>query len=330
MQSLNRKGEKMFGKRKSKDTSSKEIEKKSKLKDYLYSMLFLGRIVIEKKEALVEEEMKTIREIDKVNSSYKEVITNNTKITQSINNIEQEFKQISDVSEEFRNVMEKIKTVSDGAKGDLGKLKDSSFEVEAEFKKIYQVYNDFQGSFKEIKAVMQDIIGIANQTNLLALNALIEAARAGEHGKGFAVVAGEVNNLSVEIKTLVESVNKSMEGLQASSENLTHSLKGAQSALNTSKNQMEHTETVFEEITDSVSCVEEVRQEIHQITGNCTEMLDGIRGDMSIYEKQYEFVNENIDGLKSLMTQKGFLYEDISNMMEQVEPLVAKIEGEIN
>ena len=52
-----------------------------------------------------------------------------------------------------------------------------------------------------------------------------------------------------------------MEGLQASSENLTHSLKGAQSALNTSKDQMEHTETVFEEITDSVSCVESLKVE---------------------------------------------------------------------
>lgn len=36
-----------------------------------------------------------------------------------------------------------------------------------------------------------------------------------------------------------------------------------------------------------------------------------------------------IDGFKSMTTQKGFLYEDISNMMEQAEPLVRKIKKEI-
>ena len=86
---------------------------------------------------------------------------------------------------------------------------------------------------------MQNIVGIANQTNLLALNASIEAARAGEHGKGFAVVADEVTKLSIGIKELVGDVNKSMEGLQTSSENLTHSLLDVQDALDASRTQMD-------------------------------------------------------------------------------------------
>ncbi len=93
---------------------------------------------------------------------------------------------------------------------------------------------------------MQNIVGIANQTNLLALNASIEAARAGEHGKGFAVVADEVTKLSIGIKELVGDVNKkSMEGLQTSSENLTHSLLDVQDALDASRTQMDTTENIF-------------------------------------------------------------------------------------
>ena len=37
----------------------------------------------------------------------------------------------------------------------------------------------------------------------------------------------------------------------------------------------------------------------------------------------------SIDGLKSLMTQKGFIYEDISNMMEQAQPLIQNIQKEL-
>lgn len=59
---------------------------------------------------------------------------------------------------------------------------------------------------KEIIGIVKTITGISSQTNILALNATIEAARAGEHGKGFAVVAEEIQKLSEQTKTAVESI----------------------------------------------------------------------------------------------------------------------------
>lgn len=50
---------------------------------------------------------------------------------------------------------------------------------------------------------------------------------------------------------------------------------------------------------------------------------------MGAHERRYEQVQMNIDGLKSLMTQKGFIYEDISNMMEQAKPLIQNIQKEL-
>ncbi len=320
----------MFGRKKA-DEQEITVGKQGngKAKEYLKAMSFLSRFVIEKKEALVEEELKAIREIDKVKDSYTEVIEHNTEISDAIEAFEAEFARIGEISGQFTDVIENVTDVSNGALEDMQELKESSARVELQFAEIGKIYDEFQERFDEIKATMQSIVGIANQTNLLALNASIEAARAGEHGKGFAVVAGQVTKLSIGIKELAGDVNKSMEGLQLSSENLTKSLDGVREALDESRGQMENTEEVFQKINHSVSGVEDVRQGVNEVVGHCTDKVERIQSSMDAHEKQYEQVRMNIEELKSLMTLKGFIYEDISNMMEQAEPLIRNISAEI-
>jgi methyl-accepting chemotaxis protein len=204
-------------------------------------------------------------------------------------------------------------------------LKQTSIHVSEQFESIKVVYDDFQKEFDEIKGAMSGIINVANQTNLLALNASIEAARAGDQGKGFAVVAEEVTKLSQGIKQLVAVVDKSMDGLQASSESFTKSIENAQSALGTSKEQMDTTNHAFSEIEESVLGVQQTRDSINAVVRLCSDKASMLRESMNANEAQYENVMVNIDEFKSMMTQKGFIYEDISNMMEQAEPLLDKI-----
>lgn len=319
----------MFGKKKNKEVTQTVTEasvKKADVKEYLHSLSFLSRFVMEKKDALVEEEVRTIHEIDKVKESYGEVIENNAKVGEAINAFHGKFQTITDVSEQFNGVIQNINDVSQGAQDNLEKLKSDSAEVEEKFQAIGQIYEEFQKGFEDIKKAMQSIVGVANQTNLLALNASIEAARAGEQGRGFAVVADEVTKLSVDIKGLVGDVNKSMEELEHSSENLTISLQAAQAVLESSREQTENTEKVFAQIKDSVGSVEDVQAGIARAVSDCSRQVERLQCDVTAYEDQYANVMENIENLKGLMTQKGFIYEDISNMMEQAEPLIKKIE----
>lgn len=322
----------MFGKKNKVEnvTQTTQTESKKTIQDSLDSMSFLSRFVIEKKEALVDEELKAIREIDKVKDSYNEVSEHNAFVSEAVDAFQDEFARIGEISGQFNQVIQSVTDVSENALQDISELKESSSKVNVQFEKINSIYDEFQNGFAEIRETMQNIVGIANQTNLLALNASIEAARAGEHGKGFAVVADEVTKLSIGIKELVGEVNKSMEGLQTSSEHLTTSLEDVRSALSESHTQMENTETVFHRINNSVSSVEDVHQGINRVVEECSEKIEKLQKNMNVHESHYTQVQTNIDDLKSLMTQKGFIYEDISNMMEQAEPLIQNIKKELN
>lgn len=321
----------MFGKKKK--TEEHVIENTGRdsvqVREYLDAMSFLSSFVMDRKEALVEEELKTIREIDKVKDSYTEVIEHNAAISGAVDEFQGEFEKIDGISGQFKEVISGVTEVSDAAVQDIRELKESCSQVERQFEQINQVYNEFQARFDEIRATMQNIVGIANQTNLLALNASIEAARAGEQGKGFAVVADEVTKLSVGIKELVGDVNKSMEGLQISSQSLTSSLSDVHATLGISQEQMENTEGIFQQVHQSVAGVEDVHRGITEVVQRCSAKVTQLQDSMAMHEKQYGQVQMNIDDLKSLMTQKGFLYEDITNMMEQAEPLISQIKKEL-
>jgi methyl-accepting chemotaxis protein len=300
-------------------------DKSEAIRKYVQSMSFLSKFVIEKKDELAEEEIKAVREIDKVRDSYKGVVENGENIGKAMTEFETEFTQIESISEQFGEVILSINRVSGKAREDMEALKQTSIDVSEQFESIKVVYDDFQKEFDEIKGAMSGIINVANQTNLLALNASIEAARAGDQGKGFAVVAEEVTKLSQGIKQLVAVVDKSMDGLQASSESFTKSIENAQSALGTSKEQMDTTNHAFSEIEESVLGVQQTRDSINAVVRLCSDKASMLRESMNANEAQYENVMVNIDEFKSMMTQKGFIYEDISNMMEQAEPLLDKI-----
>ena len=319
----------MFGKKTTEVKTESTVDRNKNALEDLDSMRYLCKFVMERKEDLADQEVKAVEEIERVKESYSEVIENNARVSGSIDLFEAEFKKIGEISGEFNGVIENVTGVAGSAMQDMQELKESSVKVEEKFEEISKIYDEFQQRFDEIKKTMQSIVGVANQTNLLALNASIEAARAGEHGKGFAVVADEVTKLSIDIKEMAGEVNKSMEGLQTSAENLTTSLEEAKGALGTSKEQMEHTESIFGRIHESVTTVEGVQKEITDVVEHCSGQVTDIQGDMASYENQYAQVMDKIDGLKSLMTEKGFVYEDISNMLEQADPLIKKITTEI-
>ena len=168
---------------------------------------------------------------------------------------------------------------------------------------------------------MSGIIGIANQTNMLSLNASIEAARAGEHGLGFAVVATEVSTLSAEIKKLVDTVNANMALLREDASNLNASMETANRMLSHEQEQVKKTTELFGNIKESVNGVIEVQQQIAAAVDT-----DQIQGDILSAKDGYIGVSETVNQLSGDITRKNQLYENMINLLDQVDPIVEEVQ----
>ena len=173
---------------------------------------------------------------------------------------------------------------------------------------------------------MSGIIGIANQTNMLSLNASIEAARAGEHGLGFAVVATEVSTLSAEIKKLVDTVNANMALLREDASNLNTSMETANRMLSHEQEQVKKTTELFGNIKDSVNGVIEVQQQIAAAVDTCNETADQIQEDILSARDGYIGVSETVNQLSGDITRKNQLYENMINLLDQVDPIVEEVQ----
>ncbi|MGE4500495.1 methyl-accepting chemotaxis protein [Hydrogenovibrio thermophilus] len=152
-----------------------------------------------------------------------------------------------------------------------------------------EVMSQTMVSMKELSESSQkisDIIGlidsIAFQTNLLALNAAVEAARAGEQGRGFAVVAGEVRTLA----------GKSADAA-----------KEIRSLIETSVNQVAHSETLVQRSEREFASIVEVILKMHQFISD----IALANGEQT---QSVEQINRAIEGMDGVTQQNAALVEE--------------------
>jgi methyl-accepting chemotaxis protein len=154
-------------------------------------------------------------------------LTNVEKISADISDISASIEEIAGTSHDMMTHAEKASR--EGAQAaEIGKLATTKMQNAEKISK--QSVDDITALNEQMRAISKIvnlITDIANQTNLLALNAAIEAARAGEHGRGFAVVAGEVKNLAGESKKASNQIESLIKGIQAKSEQTAGSMKNS-------------------------------------------------------------------------------------------------------
>ena len=296
------------------------------LKQSLTPITQITKSLKENRKSLISEEMQTASQISDIQGSFDTILEQSDQVASGMDSIKEQFGHIVDVSSQIETSVSGVLSATDQASENVDSLQESSANVIHDFERVIAVLSKFQNSFDEIQETMSGIIGIANQTNMLSLNASIEAARAGEHGLGFAVVATEVSTLSAEIKKLVDTVNANMALLREDASNLNASMETANKMLHQEQEQVVKTTELFENIKGSVNGMIEVQQQIADAVDNCNDCADQIQSDILSAKDGYIRVSETVNQLSGDITRKNQLYEDMINLLDQVDPIVEEIQ----
>lgn len=296
------------------------------LKQSLTPITQITKSLKENRKSLISEEMQTASQISDIQGSFDTILEQSDQVASGMDSIKEQFGHIVDVSSQIETSVSGVLSATDQASENVDSLQESSANVIHDFERVIAVLSKFQNSFDEIQETMSGIIGIANQTNMLSLNASIEAARAGEHGLGFAVVATEVSTLSAEIKKLVDTVNANMALLREDASNLNASMETANKMLHQEQEQVVKTTELFENIKGSVNGMIEVQQQIADAVDNCNDYADQIQSDILSAKDGYIRVSETVNQLSGDITRKNQLYEDMINLLDQVDPIVEEIQ----
>ena len=299
----------------------KDTEKKVNIKDRMKAIKEVGRFSIEQKDMLQQEEANTIQGIETIRDSFAVVEDKYSNISESVANFQSEFRTIEEITEAFDEIVKKLVQTADDSHNGMENVDRSSSAVSDTIAEVEKVFDAFQASFDEIREKVELIGGFAEQTNLLALNASIEAARAGEAGRGFAVVADEVTNLSTEIQSVVTSIFESMQALDANNNRLVESVDHTKEAIEASHDKVVETQEVVGQIKTVAEEVTEQSIQMADVFKNCESSINSISDNIEDSRGYFDNVTNDIEDIKVKITKKGFMFEDMNNVLEQIDPL---------
>lgn len=312
----------IFNKKKAKETTS--IEPIKKETDYT-PIVHIAKSIKDYQQELVVKEVASLEELHRIKSAFNDVLEKDRILRDNMNEFENIFTNIENTTSHYENVKVDINSSVKEAKESISDLSGSSQEVKIALDQMQGIFTNFRESVKKISECMEDITKIANQTNMLALNASIEAARAGEQGKGFTVVAEEVKKLADQIKSLVSVVETSIDDVDKGTEQLQTSISETGDALDRSIENVSETQETIGKITEAADGADLVQKEIQTATNEAGQGLDRINTAFSDIENQYHMVNDYIDSANNLGTTKSVMFENMDNMLEQVQPYINMI-----
>lgn len=312
----------LFSKKKEQEGEPKQQAEKIEL----YPILHVSNSLKEYQKQMLQKEVSSLEALREIETAFHEVIQENEISKEQLDTFGNEFGAVEQVSGQFVKVKNDIMESVGHAQQQVSGLKDSAAEVEEHFDEIQETFREFEQSVKEIKDCMSQIIAIANQTNTLALNASIEAARAGEQGRGFAVVAEQVRKLADGIKQLAGKVGTSIQDVEQDTQKMNESIANSKEALGKSMENVEATYSTFDHISDAAGGAEEVQRQIGEVVSSSMNELDIMSHSFDKTEAQCNRVLEQIKKANELGTTKSSMFEDMDNMLAQIEPIVKEIE----
>jgi methyl-accepting chemotaxis protein len=211
--------------------------------------------------------------------------------------------------ESFQSVNEGTATVHKS----LASIDKLSSQVTSSAKAIQLIEADSES----ISSVVSIITAITEQTNLLALNAAIEAARAGEQGRGFAVVADEVRTLAQRTQSSTAEIQGMINQLRSNTDLAVTAMKQCQEMANLSVEDTKQVESVFDKVSDSVSNIMAMNEQIATAAEEQNSVTSGI-------SQNTDTINDVANSTNEGAQQTAESSEHLVNLLSRLKGTVGK------
>ncbi|HHL45821.1 MAG TPA: HAMP domain-containing protein [Gammaproteobacteria bacterium] len=179
------------------------------------------------------------------------------------------------------------------------------------------VIKRLEADSENIGGVLEVIREISEQTNLLALNAAIEAARAGEQGRGFAVVADEVRTLASRTNESTQEIQTMIERLQSGTGHAVAVMSKGREQAEISVDQAAKAGQSLEVITDSITTINEMNNQISSSAGEQGGVAREINQNISVIS---EIGEQTSRGAQRIATAS----QEMAQLASQLQSLVGR------
>ncbi len=275
---------------------------------------------------------KSLHANQKIAEESEHLLVGSTENAEAVENADQRIQDITEQLAELSNMNHRTAMLTDQIGANTRENQKRMDDATANMEQIHtstneckQIVTNLGEQSKEIIGIVQTITSISSKTNILALNAAIEAARAGENGKGFAVVAKEIQKLSEQTKTAVESIGVIVHEVVENTGSAVEAME--QNALLT-QNGMESIQKANESSVMIKASNEELTQQIHSIN-TTAEIIRRKSDEVSDSMKQIsDNTQQNCNAVEHVTaaTQENSAgTESLAEIVEQIKGLSAQL-----